>query len=604
MPWRCLWLDTVCGVCGWDPDEMLALEMPLTVSVHDRALGTTSYVLLLVILTYIVADLVVRQGYLVIDHPVGTVSMSVSLPPLSASSPDLLPPGCTNPAAPPDGPLRCCRDCPAAWEKDVHTVMAGGGMPYCAARPSSDPDCPLCPTANASVVRDGLRLPCLGMDNMQFPVASFGADLLVSSRVGRYEARLACEHGRENDSFRAPDMSCIREQPGQYPPADSLFRGFIAGVEDATVKVDHTVTSPVRHLDKRGWEMRGRLEGCGGARRPLPVWDQAADSAAIDRNRNRLWSVRELLGASAMVGSPRRRCGVALDEPSLIAVPPQLLARCQEFAESVAAGRASHLADLECGPSVRHDGIVLLLTLDYDNTYDVPSSLDDPEYSVTVHALPRSGASIERVDFQRTQVGSNGTIQFEVRRGLHIIAVQTGRIGSPSFKAALINLTAALGLLAVSHTLTWLALQWVCPLYTGDTRYADTVVQPSPDFNTDAQQRAAVVARRTPPDGTFFAGEHGEAYWRGDLRTVEISWAGGGVTQTRWPNEGWFRGEVPLPVTEGSMAMLRMAAAASHDASPARPGPGVDIRDPLLSSPAASTPVASSPLELEMRFIA
>eukprot|EP01062_Namystynia_karyoxenos_P056713 TRINITY_DN4762_c0_g1_i1.p1 TRINITY_DN4762_c0_g1~~TRINITY_DN4762_c0_g1_i1.p1 ORF type:complete len:613 (+),score=175.08 TRINITY_DN4762_c0_g1_i1:93-1841(+) len=563
---KCAFLDTLCGKCGLDPDETLAFQTPKMVRINDRVLGGFSLSLTIVIFIYIVYDLFSAQGYLEIEQPTGTTKLSVMLPPFTDKDPNFQKPGCWQSSPPATGPGRCCDDCPAAWAKPIDDMLTSGDLKYCSMHPNTSASCPLCPSVlPANGYADGIKMPCLFWNNYQYVVPSIGRQMLVTTRLKQYVAALPCNADYEGgptvaEGFRASNLTCI-QQFSQYPVLDEFFHGFVAGVEEATVKIDHTVSGMQRHLEKRLTDMHGVLRGCNGeVVKPLPPWDQNRDSIAMDRVKNRVFPLNMLLSAARAGGGggDKVRCGVHLDQPSLLEVAGKELSTCSQKVREMAAGQRPPLSVTDCGPTIRNDGLVLVVTIHYDNTQDDPDTLDNPSYEITVNALSRTEAKIERVGFvEKDKATGKDSVQYEKRQGILIMVQQTGRIGTFSFKAMLINLTAGLGLLAVSNTVTVLLAKMVCPKITGDTRYYDLLVQESPDFNEDAEASYKVVAKQSAPDGTFLEGDKGQCRWEKCGTKVEIKWLenDGSIkscSHSKWPNETWYEELDKLPPPPGA----------------------------------------------------
>eukprot|EP01062_Namystynia_karyoxenos_P050374 TRINITY_DN3911_c0_g1_i1.p1 TRINITY_DN3911_c0_g1~~TRINITY_DN3911_c0_g1_i1.p1 ORF type:complete len:675 (+),score=227.65 TRINITY_DN3911_c0_g1_i1:76-2025(+) len=568
---KCQWLDYVCAPCGQDPDEMLAFQTTKAVRINDRVLGSFSLIVTITIFFYIVYDLCINQGWLIIEKPTGTTKLSVLLPPFADADPAFVQPGCSAATPRPGRPNRCCTDCPAVWPKSLVALRNDGDLPYCSATTGSDPTCPNCPTRDGNGYQQGIKMPCLFWDNYQYVVPSIGRQALITTRVKSYSAELPCNRDYDKgktavSSFRAPDLDCIQGLR-QYPLLDERFTGFVAGVESATVKIDHTVSGIERGLEKRLTDMHGVLKGCNGSvLKQMPPWDQTEDSLDIDRVKNRLFPLKLILAAARAGGgggvnefgvpdpnAKKPRCGVDLDQPSLLATAGDKLKSCREKVQEMAEGKRAPLSVTDCGSTVRYDGLVVLITINYDNTLDDPDSLDQPSYEITVNALSRTEAEIERVGFVAKLPNGTDVVQYEKRQGILLMVQQTGRLGTFSFKATLINLTAALTLLAVANTITVFIAKFVCPRITGDKRYYDLLIQESPDFNEEAVACGEVKAKQSAPDGKFVEGDIGNARWDKDGDTVEIKWLKGpggspkSCTHTCWPNAAWYEEIKEIP---------------------------------------------------------
>eukprot|EP00756_Hemistasia_phaeocysticola_P031161 Hpha_TRINITY_DN16334_c0_g5::TRINITY_DN16334_c0_g5_i1::g.57936::m.57936 len=82
---KCMWMDKVFGVLPGspDPDLVLAFQTERTVKINDRVLGCFALSCRIAVLVYIIADLLINHGHMLIETPVGTSRMTVMLPPYS-----------------------------------------------------------------------------------------------------------------------------------------------------------------------------------------------------------------------------------------------------------------------------------------------------------------------------------------------------------------------------------------------------------------------------------------------------------------------------------------------------------------------------------------
>lgn len=143
----------------------------------------------------------------------------------------------------------------------------------------------------------------------------------------------------------------------------------------------------------------------------------------------------------------------------------------------------------ECDSTVRYTGIVLIVTINYDNTHFGAGSWKEVDYRIHVKALPLSQAEIERVSLTGRK---DSKVRYEARGGILIMVQQEGKLGRYNFQAMLLNLTAGLGLLAVAKVVTLFVAKTICPLLTDDHRYKSLIVQESPDFNEEAEGGASI----------------------------------------------------------------------------------------------------------------
>lgn len=107
---------------------------------------------------------------------------------------------------------------------------------------------------------------------------------------------------------------------------------------------------------------------------------------------------------------------------------------------------------------LRHRGIVLMLNIDYDNTYSSVWGLypntDKYRYRYSVINVPDEGYQVPEL---HSYDQSEGTRTMFYRHGIRIVLRQTGSIGAFSFASALTTCTTSLGLFAVSSLIVdWL----------------------------------------------------------------------------------------------------------------------------------------------------
>ena len=101
----------------------------------------------------------------------------------------------------------------------------------------------------------------------------------------------------------------------------------------------------------------------------------------------------------------------------------------------------------------RHSGVVIILTLAYENT-----DPKNPTYSYKVSPAPET-------DYKLSQVVSVGSMRKKIdRNGIKIIFIQTGSIGKFDLFACLENLVTSLGLLAVASLVVDALMVQVMPM--------------------------------------------------------------------------------------------------------------------------------------------
>eukprot|EP00756_Hemistasia_phaeocysticola_P053238 Hpha_TRINITY_DN28695_c0_g1::TRINITY_DN28695_c0_g1_i1::g.156438::m.156438 len=349
---KCNWCDDMCAPCGLDPDQIFAFRTDQKVRIKDRTLGGCSLLCLLGTIFYILYDCLMSERYLVLVQPDGAFTMSVMLPPLHSSG--LTKPNC--PGGPDTGPDRCCRDCPLAWPQALVDL---NDRRYCSSSENGDPK----PVTDSSLNQNGtVLMPCQYWDTLQFPLPFIGDSVLLTTRVTKQHRHYPClrTFSSSAGTLRSTDVQCVRANYSDgYPPEpENSEEGFVAGVDDATIYLDHAISIQGSHsFSRRAHEMTGRLRGCDGeVIRTIPKWDATKDGRDVDIRLHRLLTLRELLGATR----ERDRCGVSLDEPALVHEADEAqLESCWEKAGQLARGELAFPVE-GCGASRRYEGMVII----------------------------------------------------------------------------------------------------------------------------------------------------------------------------------------------------------------------------------------------------
>eukprot|EP00756_Hemistasia_phaeocysticola_P031160 Hpha_TRINITY_DN16334_c0_g5::TRINITY_DN16334_c0_g5_i1::g.57934::m.57934 len=289
---------------------------------------------------------------------------------------------------------------------------------FCAVGPDGKP------TMQSGVVADGVRMPCMywGQDK-RYLVPMMGSQLLLTTRIKQQLYETACDKTFSGVGWNmsAVDPECVKNTP-QYPPSEDIFKGFVAGVEGATIKLDHTVSGQHSvHVEARNTEMRGELLDCDegqSVRRVLePV--EAIDASECDLWKYRILTLEELLSVAQYGFGDYGRCGLKLDEPSLIKLQPtqRVLCRGRNLVEELNKNDSSIFKRdsvggwiSSCGETIRYSGIVLVVDIHYDNSDGL--SAGDISYTIRVRAL-----SLSESEFERTGQGVGlGRYLYEGRR--------------------------------------------------------------------------------------------------------------------------------------------------------------------------------------------
>ena len=269
-------------------------------------------------------------------------------------------------------------------------------------------------------------LPCAYVDSDQLNVPTLGSQFFITTRLNRTLQNFNCP---------LTDYDC--QVPPAYPATDIVFEGFIAGIENATLLLQHTVEGKGQvKLERSLNDMEGVVHDCSGnVVKRIPRSNGNIEDRLILVSELVQWAQPGIHGS----------CDTTLD-----------------LDDSTNGGSAT----------LRYDGMILHVVIDYDNT---EGSTDDVEYVVTVTALTQSDpkyTALSQVD--DTHYANDN------RHGLHIIVVQTGKLGQFSFAALVISMTAGLGLLAVANTITDLLAKHAMPL---KEEYKKLIFEYSVDFS-------------------------------------------------------------------------------------------------------------------------
>eukprot|EP00741_Cyanophora_paradoxa_P005524 tig00000900_g5356.t1 len=305
---------------------------------------------------------------------------------------------------------------------------------------------PYCSQSAAIDSRGRANHPCLYWDFREAQYPAEGSDrIFLTSRV------------TETREAALPD-AC---QPEPTSP-ECAARGvearetyYVADVEEFTLMVDHGALGFKLQVGASVPGMKGRLVDLDG--KEIKAFTDGARPGDI-------MTVRELLQAAG---------NVDLD-----------------------ANSASSTA--EAGESVRSDGLVLVVYIDYGNRGIAPNQ-DEISYKYKVRAIQGKKYKAEEVlwaPYPSRRVIRN-------RHGLLITFVAVGEVGVFSFQTMLINLVTALGLMAVATTVTDMLALHLMPQkkyykeYKFQARPALALARPA--LSRPALPTPPALARPAPP---------------------------------------------------------------------------------------------------------
>ena len=298
---------------------------------------------------------------------------------------------------------------------------------------------------------------------VQYPSLEGQGAVFLTTRVDSMEQRVGPPG--DNSNCQRPDAS------GTQNPSDWTIRRstdkacldwhsiatqswYISQIEDYLVKIDHSMLASKVALTRTGYqmdegEMLAHVNEDGdvqGVKDPDPVLIDPCDD----------FEPRSSCPTPAVAGMWGVNVG---DKAHTDVVKVKTLLR--------AAGLSANALD-EPGASagsdkrrLRHRGIVLMLNIDYDNTYSrvwgfMYPDTDKYRYRYSVINVPDEGYEVTELH-KYDQL--EGTRTIFLRHGIRIVLKQTGTIGAFSFASALTTCTTSLGLFAVANLIVDLLLE-------------------------------------------------------------------------------------------------------------------------------------------------
>eukprot|EP00484_Ammonia_sp_Unknown_P030096 CAMPEP_0197026890 /NCGR_PEP_ID=MMETSP1384-20130603/6896_1 /TAXON_ID=29189 /ORGANISM="Ammonia sp." /LENGTH=458 /DNA_ID=CAMNT_0042455649 /DNA_START=35 /DNA_END=1411 /DNA_ORIENTATION=+ len=195
---------------------------------------------------------------------------------------------------------------------------------------------------------------------------------------------------------------------------------YLAGVENYTVMITHAM------LDLKHYELTGHEKYC--------LTGEQMDGKLVDFDGNEL-----------MHFPPNQ---------SLILTVQDLLDAAETDLSDLSDAE-SHGGSIKTDETMRHAGIMLMVIINYDNTYSTHNR--NPKYTMQV-------VRIKQAEYKVTEsIQWNQTYRMiRDRHGIYVTFVQGGRIGKFNFQTALIALVASLGLLGVSTLLVDSLMLYCC----------------------------------------------------------------------------------------------------------------------------------------------
>eukprot|EP01084_Bolivina_argentea_P226018 381853_1 len=235
---------------------------------------------------------------------------------------------------------------------------------------------------------------------------------------------------RVSEEWLTMNPNCIWENFGQNNltncngnvsyVAKTTPKRYLAGINNYTIQITHAM------LDVKHYELTGHEKYCltGEQMEGKLLDSDGHEMKHFPANNSLIVTLQELLDAS---GTNLSHLSDAVDNNGSI----------------------------YNGESMRHSGILLMVLINYDNTYATYNR--NPKYSIKVIRIKRAEYKVtETIYFNETYR------MIRDRHGVYISFVQGGRIGKFNFQTALICLVASLGLLGMSTLIVDSLMLYCC----------------------------------------------------------------------------------------------------------------------------------------------
>eukprot|EP01013_Petalomonas_cantuscygni_P038316 TRINITY_DN69397_c0_g1_i1.p1 TRINITY_DN69397_c0_g1~~TRINITY_DN69397_c0_g1_i1.p1 ORF type:complete len:448 (-),score=64.97 TRINITY_DN69397_c0_g1_i1:546-1889(-) len=239
---------------------------------------------------------------------------------------------------------------------------------------------------------------------------SLGREMFVSTTLKRTVYNATCgDYG---------DRGCSVTSGANILDHSQVYNG---GIEWSTVLIDHTIHAA--SIEKSLMFMNGEMVDCNGKTVKRFNFGKRADNETRDQYLQRVsFPLQWYLEAACI--------------PSL----------------NIASG-----AEANSNNTLREDGMVLVVTIEYDNTKTF--NTDDVEYTVSTRRL--EGQKYKVVRFLDDANASAPTVTYENRHGVLIEVVQTGQVGTFIYSELFVQLAGAMALLSIGTVLTDLLARFV-----------------------------------------------------------------------------------------------------------------------------------------------
>jgi len=473
---------------GHDVDMIFAYQTPKIVKIHDRALGVVKNLLLVAIVVYIFVYNIWYKGMHFVQSPVEGISRQQWQEPTDNCNPYHI-------------------QCGANYK-------TANALPYCSQYTGKEPA--------AKVVKS-----CEYYDARELPV-DVENGVLLPTYIATYKQTRACAPMASSCSGKWKYVypgrkGALQTGTGQ---ADDHHQEFVADAEDFTLLLAHSFRTSNGLEKDTSNQMQGYWKPCKDCK-PKPIKCVSGGCQKLDKSmrkqsftkgdkvgflssaHNRSKAARKLAGISAGrlaldedldpdlqedqesdPGSVARAMSFAAvsklqqsAEPDLISIEDgdvvslkTLLSMAGKSLDSSWAPEEGHLPFF----SPRYRGIALVVTIKYENLerWTLFDPNDPPWYTISVQAMPADSykhTTVHEAEDGKTRI-------FTLKYGTMIIVKQTGTLAFFSLPFALIALTSAMALLAVSNVVTEILMLYVLPRKAD---YQQLKYKESHDFHPD-----------------------------------------------------------------------------------------------------------------------
>lgn len=381
---------------GIDVDDLLSYTSPKEVRIHDRTLGCIYYLLLLIIVTYIfVYQIIFQNSYLKMATPVPSIRPVLQQPTLDNCSPD----------------KQSCED-----------VVAGAALP------------PYCQRDNCRYL-DGIEAtPLLG-----------SREIMVSTYVEEFN--------------NTRNLECNVSSCRKMWDTAQRTSYFVAGIEEYTLSIDHSIEVPELGLQTSAANMDGWL------------WIDQDGPMQQELCKTRSGAIDERYKKTDVAP-----CYIPAD---IILLPGNIdVFRISTLLRTVGFDLDTTMSSQveQADNSLRRRGFQMVLEIHYYNVVQNQPGVRPTRYYYRLSALaaPYSFRFLTKDPSLENRVKTKA-------RGIYMSIVVTGSLGKPDFLTLLTTVVASMALLAVANLVV---ISLAKMLLKRRPYYKAMMIQESPDFST------------------------------------------------------------------------------------------------------------------------